>query len=97
MLLFISGIRRINIFFSIEIRISGRILTSFGSVVIEKGGKGADLIVVRDSINLVCEGSRHISGDSWMKWPSVDNILENLLGEKTKDKSKARIHRWIKH
>lgn len=57
-------------------------------MVIGKGGKGVDLTVVRDSINLVCEGSRLISGDSWMKWPSIDDILENILGEKTKAKAK---------
>ena len=41
-----------------EIRISGRILRSFGSIVIGKGEKGVDWAVVRrDFINLICEGS----------------------------------------
>lgn len=41
-----------------EIRTSGRTLTSFGSTVIGKGEKGVDQAVVRrDFINLICEGS----------------------------------------
>lgn len=36
-----------SIFFSIEIRSPGRILTSFGSMVIVKGEKRLDLAVVQ--------------------------------------------------
>lgn len=58
-------------FFSIEIRILGRILR-FGSMAIGKGEKKVDLAVVRRGY--IGEGCRLICGDSWENEPFVESI-----------------------
>lgn len=86
--------------FLIEIKISGRILTSSRLVVIRKGEKEVDWAVVRrDSVNWVCEEPRLICGERaiyrkhHLKGMVKQEQKKNkLVRRKPRDKSHSEIH-----